>query len=639
MSDKLDFLRTVAPFDLLPDDVLAEVVEGLQEVRQPREATIYLQDETKLRGLDIIIEGEYETFFYDSQQHRRVVEHTRRGECYGGISLLLNKKRSLRTVVAKRDTRVYFLHRREFLALCQGYEGFFHFFTARYGRRMLDEEYANFVRPATGGSSASSYLASDQLFSRRLETLELRPVLLCAAYTPICEVARRMAAARTSCYFITDADVDGQVIGYVTDITLRDKVVAGLADARLPVATIVDAPVVSISSRAFVYEAILLMFRTKTRYLLVETNGEYVGFLSRNKLLTDDQAQSPFIFIQSVKQAQAVPELKRRWEQVPEMVFQLLNRGVKPEIVNQVITTVSDTIALKLIEGAIAELGPPPARFVYMVLGSEGRKEQTLLTDQDNAIIYEDKANEQRELVRAYFLKFAELVSDQLHAIGFSYCDGGFMAKNPKWTHSLSHWKRNYVAWMSETNPENGMQFAASFDCRYLYGDATIMDELHEFLAVELDQPNERFFHYLAVNALQYEPPLTFFRNIRTFAHGDQQVFNLKKTMSPIVDLVRMYALRHRIFATNTGERLDALRAQGVFTERETQELLQAYYYLMGVRLKKQAAQIIRDHTAPDNYLDPSILTKVEQVTLKEIFKVIADFQLKIKVGFTKSLG
>ena len=109
--------------------------------------------------------------------------------------------------------------------------------------------------------------------------------------------------------------------------------------------------------------------------------------------------------------------------------------------------------------------------------------------------------------------------------------------------------------------------------------------------------------------------------------------------MSPIVDLVRMYALKHRIFATNTGERLEALTVLGVFTEREAHELLQSYYYLMGVRLKKQATQIISDKVVPDNYLDPKTLTKVEQVTLKEIFKVIADYQLKIKVGFTKSLG
>lgn len=93
----------------------------------------------------------------------------------------------------------------------------------------------------------------------------------------------------------------------------------------------------------------------------------------------------------------------------------------------------------------------PPAKFVFIALGSEGRKEQTLKTDQDSAIIYEDKANEQRELVRAYFLDFATKVSDRLNDIGFVYCDGGYMASNPQWTHSLSHWKRNYKSWIEDT--------------------------------------------------------------------------------------------------------------------------------------------------------------------------------------------
>lgn len=637
MTDRVTFLRTVKPFDLLPDDVLREIAELLEEVTHPREAIIYMQDVSKLRGLDIVVEGEYETFFYDSQQHKRLVEHCGPGCCYGGISVLLNKKRSLRTVLAKRGTRVYFLHRRDFRALCRAYAGFFEHFTTKYGQRMLDDEYAHFVKLHQTSSVAQNYLASDQLYSRRLEAVELRELLACPGTTPICEVARRMAEARTSCYFITDATT-GAVTGYVTDITLRDNVVAGLIDARQPVSTIMDAPVVSISAQAFVYEAILLMFQTKTRYLLVRDEaGGYRGFVSRNKLLSD-QAQSPFIFIQSVKQAVSVVELRRRWEQVPDMVYQLLDRGVKPEIVNQLITSISDTIALKVIEGVIQELGPPPAKFVFMVLGSEGRKEQTLLTDQDNAIIYEDKANEQREAVRAYFKQFATRVSDQLNDIGFSFCEGGFMAKNSKWTHSLSHWKRNYTEWINESNPEAVMQFAAFFDCRYLYGDATIMQELQQFLSEQLQVPHERFFYYLAINALQFEPPLTFFRNIRTFTVGSQQVFNLKKTMTPIVDLARIYALKHRIFLTNTGERLAALQEQGVFSDKEYHELLQSYYYLMGMRLKKQAVQIISDKRRPDNYLDPKTLTRVEEVSLKEIFKVIGDFQLKIKVGFAKML-
>lgn len=634
MDDRLAFLRTVTPFNLLPDEVLQGVVNLLQEVRHPREVLLYQQDTSKLRSLDIIVEGEYETFFYDSEQHKRLPETYGPGTCYGGMSILLNKKRSLRTVVVHKGTRVLQLPRRDFRALCQAYEPFFHYFTARYGERMQDEEYAHFVKPVT--TPEQNFLVADQLFSRRINTLEVRDLVTSPANCPIYEAAQRMAAAKVSCLFVTEVGTD-QIIGYCTDITLRDKVIARQLDAARPLSEVVATPIFSIPQEAYVYEAILRMFQTKTRYLLVEKNDTYIGFLSRNKLLSD-LAQSPFMFIQAVKLAQSTKELKRRWEMVPDIVSQLLSRGVKAEIVNQVISTVADTIALKVIENVLAEHGPAPARFVFMVLGSEGRQEQTLLTDQDNAIIYEDKANEQRELVRAYFLRFAGAVSDQLDHIGLHYCTGGFMAKNSKWTHSLSHWKRNYHTWMSESNAETVMQFATFFDCRYLYGEASLMEELQAFLHQELAQPLDRFLFFMAKNALQYEPPLTFFRSFRTFAQEGHQVFDLKKTMSPIVDLVRVYALQHQIFSTNTGERLAQLREKGVFKEKEYQELLQAYYYLMGMRMKKQAHQMINDRTPPTNYLDPSTLTQVEQVTLKEIFKVIGDFQVKIKVNFTKSL-
>ncbi|UOQ81556.1 DUF294 nucleotidyltransferase-like domain-containing protein [Hymenobacter sp. 5414T-23] len=633
MDNRLAFLKTVEPFSLLPEEVLDGVVDLLQEVQYPKDALIYQQDVSKLRGLDIIVEGEYETFFYDSEQQKRLPEVYGPGTCYGGMSILLNKKRSLRTVLAHKGTKVLSLPRRDFRALCLAYEPFFHYFTARYGQRMLNEEYAHFVKPTP--APEQNFIAADQLYSRRLETLEARDVVSCPGTTPIYEAARRMASGKVSCLFVTDEA--SKIVGYVTDITLRDNVVARQLDAARPVSEVTDTPIVSIRRDAYVYEAILLMFQTKTRYLLVEQAGEYVGFLSRNKLLSD-LAQSPFMFIQAVKLAQSTRELKRRWGMVPDMVNQLLSRGVKPEIVNQVITTVADTIALKVIEGVLAEQGPAPAKFVFIVLGSEGRKEQTLVTDQDNAIIYEDKANEQRELVREYFLRFATSVSDQLNDIGLHFCSGGFMAKNPKWTHSLSHWKRNYHQWMSESNAETVMKFSTFFDCRYLYGEASIMEELREFLHEELQGPLDRFLFLMAKNALQYEPPLTFFRGFRTFTQGTQQVFDLKKTMSPIVDLVRVYALKNQIFATNTGERLAQLRDKGVFTTKEYEELLQAYYYLMGMRLKKQARQISDDHTAPTNYLDPKQLTQVEQVTIKEIFKVISDFQLKIKVSFTKAL-
>lgn len=631
--DKVAFLKTVQPFNLLPDDVLQGLAELLVEVRHKKEALLYQQGISKLRYLDIIVEGGYDTFFYDTKHNKRLPEEYGPGTCYGGLSILLNKKRSIRTVFSRKGTMIYTLPRRDFRAVCQAYPEFFHYFTARYGRLMLNDEYAHFVRMKP--DPEENFIVADQMFSRKIETLEAREIVSVPYTTPIYIAARHMAAGKVSCLFIKDAsDV---IVGYVTDITLRDNVVARQADASQPIATVMASPILSISAEAFVYEAILLMFQTKTRYLLVERGGSYVGFLSRNKLLSD-LAQTPFMFIQAVKLAQSDQELKRRWDMLPEIVYQLLNRGVRADIVNQVITTVADTIALKVIEGVIAEMGPPPAKFVFMVLGSEGRQEQTLLTDQDNAIIYEDKANEHRELVREYFLKFAEQVSDRLNFVGLSFCTGGFMAKNPLWTHSLSHWKRGYRAWMDESNPETVMKFSTFFDCRYVYGDVSIMNALKDYMRHELQGPLDLFLYRMANNALQYEPPLTLFGNIRTFTQGDQQVFDLKKAMTPIVDLVRVYALRHLIFKTNTGERMRLLRQKEVFTEKEYNELLQAYYYLMGMRLKKQAREMIEDRSQPTNYIDPKVLTQVEQVTLKAIFKVISQFQTKIKVSFTQTL-
>jgi CBS domain-containing protein len=634
MNARVQYLQTIAPFNLLPVDVLQTVAEQLEEVNYKKDTVIYQQEITKLKGVDLIVKGQYESFFYDTSQNKRLVEYHKPGFCYGGVSVLLNRRQSMRTVMAHKGTQVYFLHRKHFRALCKAYEDFFLYFTAEFGKRMQNEEFVHFFkRPA---AFEESYLAADQLYSRKIESIEYRRIVQCSGTTPIYQAAAHMAANKVSCLFVTDDKQD--IVGYVTDITLRDKVIAQQRSATDLLSSVMDNPVVSIDVDAYVYEAVLMMFSTKTRYLLVQKDGEYVGFLSRNKLLSE-QAQSPLVFIQSVKSALSDEELRRKWESVPLMVNQLLERGVNAHIANQVITTISDTIALKVIESTIEAVGQPPAKFVFMVLGSEGRQEQTFKTDQDNAIIYEDKANEHREEVREYFLNFAAQVSGRLNSIGISYCTGGFMAQNPKWTHSLSHWKRNYVSWMAESLPETVINFSTFFDCRLIYGETAIMDELHAFLNEELQKPMDKLFHNMAVNALQYEPPLTyFFNNIRTFTQNRREVFDIKKAMTPIVDLVRVYALKHRVFEVNTGERMKALRRLEVFSETAYHELSQSYYFLMSMRLKNQAIQIIQDKAAPDNYIDLSRLTKIERVTLKEIFKVIGNFQSKIKIDFTNSV-
>ncbi len=479
-------------------------------------------------------------------------------------------------------------------------------------------------------------LESAQFYSKKVGDLHYRDLVICNGHTAVHEVAALMANERISCVFI--GDKEDSIEGFVTDITLRDRVLAKNINSSVSVSEVMDTGIFYIDRNALLYEALLMMFQSKIRYLLVKENNHFIGWISRNKILTE-QYQGPFIFIQSLKQALDVEELEQKWRLVPPMVHQLAGKGIRSKTINQIVSTVTDTITQRVIDIQIHEMGSAPANFVFIVLGSEGRGEQTLKTDQDNAIIYEDKANEKRELVRTYFLDLANRVSTDLDRIGILFCEGDFMAKNPKWTHSLSHWKRNYESWIQESTPETMMKYATFFDCRAIYGDYVLLDELKHFMDVQLQNPKEKFFFNLGINSLQYEPPLTFFkRNIKTFNIDGEAYFNIKKAMTPIVDLARVFALKHRIFEPNTGNRIEVLSKFGVFSEKETKELSHAYYYLMALRLENQALQIIEKGQKPVNYVSINQLTKVQIVTLLEIFKVIKDFQLKIKLEFTKNI-
>ncbi len=632
MKEAEKILRNTVPFNLLPDKEIVRISRELEKHHFPSPKIIYHQDYTKLKSVDIISEGAYEIFFYDSDRNKRVVETLAAGEVYGGISVLFNRKRSVRTVRAEAGTTVYTLNRKIFNSLAAEHPEFAQWFSAEFGRNMLNEEYAGFMRIKS--NEVANYIGSDHYFSKSLRSIPAKKLHTCSPDTSIREAAALMTRERSSYIFVA---VGGELKGYLTDITLREKVLAAGIDPESAVSTVMENPVIELQDDVLIYEAILLMFQSRSRYLVVRHEDEYSGVVSRNKLLTD-HATSPFVFMQSVKLAVSLEELRRKWSRVPHIVFQLLSRGARAEVVNQLITVVSDSIAQKIIESAINTYGKPPVSFVFMALGSEGRKEQTLVTDQDNAIIYEDPEPGQEEHVREYFMRLAEKVSDDLNYVGFKYCTGGFMAKNSKWNQPLSVWQDNYEAWISRPRPESVMNFSTFFDCRAVYGNSDLMKALRESIHEHLENPPEIFFYQLATEALKYEPPLTFFKNFKTFSQGEQEVLNIKRAMTPIVDLIRLYALKHRIYQTNTGERAAELYEQDVFNRADYFEIVQAYYYMMGMRLKRQAKDIIRKMGEPDNLIEPKNLTKIEQVTLKQVFKVIEKFQTRIKIEFKQSL-
>lgn len=625
---KKEVLAQISPFNILHDSILEEVSEMMSYKVYPRTEIVYTQDKTKLKTVDIIVKGAYKAFFYDSNQVLRLEELYIENDIYGGSSILLNKQRSVRKVEAQENTEVLRLARDEFKALCRSYNEFFQHFTDQYGIKMLNDEYAQMAK--RNSMFEENFMDADLIFTRKIDTITPRMLVTCKPETPIHEVARLMDKNTVNCVFV---EQDEDIIAFASKDTLVKTALASKKRISTPVIDVAERKLLTISKDALLYDALLKLFLNSAEYLLVKDGKKSLGYLSRYRLLTE-HAQSPLVFIQSVKLSNTVFELKEKWSKVPEFITSMTGRGVNAEIVNKIISTIADEILKQVILGVKKEMPPPPARFCFMVLGSEGRHEQTLATDQDNAIIYEDKAKDQREVVRTYFLEFADRISSRLNDVGFKFCTGGFMAKNPKWCHSLSHWKNNYVQWTKDSSPDQVIQFSTFFDCRFVYGEKALFEELQGHMLTCMDSASPRFLHSMVSNTMHYEPPLTIFQGIKTFVQDEKKVFNIKHAMTAIVDLARMYTLQYKIQETNTGLRLKLLFEAGHLEEARYKELMNAYYYMMGLRLRNQSAQILHDFTEASNLIEPKRLTMVEQATIKEIFKFLKTVQWGIKAKF-----
>lgn len=332
---------------------------------------------------------------------------------------------------------------------------------------------------------------------------------------------------------------------------------------------------------------------------------------------------------------EALAEMNRSW---PVYVQGLTAMGFRAEAVSRLITVNTDTVLETLLPLILKQIGPPPVPFVFLVLGSEGRREQTLCTDQDNAILYADPSAGGEAEASAYFLELGRRVCDGLAAAGYAYCTGGIMASQPAWSRPLSAWRREVVGWIRTLEAEDLLQAKIFLDYRPGYGDAGLLVPLRAAIA-EAVAAHPRFLTQLARNVLLFSPPVGLFGGIATETIGSQRdVFDIKSAMTPIVDFGRLYSLRHGVAATNTLERLDALLAAEVLTPQNHGEVVQVYDALMQTRIENQIAALAAGRP-PDNLVAPGRLTHLHRRLLRESFAQIRNFQTRMGYDFTGMPG
>jgi PAS domain S-box-containing protein len=502
------------------------------------------------------------------------------------------------------------------------------------GREYCDgviEDITSRARAAEDRDTLIAELQTSLLFLNEPLRHFLGALHTCAWAEPIAAVGARMTRERCSAMAVTGDG--GVVLGVVTDHDFRERVLVAELDPARPVHEIMSAPVVSISQRALVYEAVLLMQDRGIRHLAVRDEQERIVGMVRSKDLIRFERYSASVLSHQLRKARSVDELSVAHRRLPVLVKGLLDGGTNTRIVTRIITNVSDATVNRLIDLATARLGPPPVPFAFLALGSEGRGEQTLVTDQDNALVYLDPSPEAAPAAQAWFRELAVAVCDGLNQAGYAWCRGDLMAKNPRWCQPLSAWKQLTARWISNFTPQDLLDVNKFFDFRAVHGEVALGEALRDHVA-PLVTADSAFFKFLAESSTKGGPPVGIFGQVVAGSgRARAGAIDLKSPLMLITNFARLYAVLHGVRVVNTAERLQRLHELGVTSNATHNETLQAYDFLLRLRLAHQA-RAVSEEREPGNEVDPRQLTAIEQRMLKQIFAQITGLQSRIAHDF-----
>jgi CBS domain-containing protein len=459
-----------------------------------------------------------------------------------------------------------------------------------------------------------------------VERLMTRDPVTCSLQTSIRDAAADMQARRISSICIVE---DEGIRGIVTVRDMNGRVVAANADTSDPVSSIMTASPLTLDSSALGTDVLHLMMERGIGHVPIVDKQKLVGIVSQTDL-TRAQALSSGDLVRRVARAGSAADMAKVTAEIPQLLRQLVGSGSRHEVVTRLITDIADTVTRRLLTLGEARLGPPPVPYLWLACGSQGRQEQTGVSDQDNCMILADEAS---EADRGYFAELAKFVSDGLAVCGYFYCPGDMMATNPRWCQPLKVWREYFDGWIAKPDPEAQMLASVMFDLRPISGDRSLFADLQSDTLTKASK-NSIFTAHMISNSLKHHPPLGLLRGLATIRSGEyRNQLDLKMNgVVPIVDLARIYTLRGRLAVVNTRARLEAAIDAGVLSKTGGADLLDAYDLIATMRLEHQAAEVTAGKK-PDNYLDPAGLSDFERSHLRDAFVVVKTMQSAVGTG------
>jgi CBS domain-containing protein len=616
IEDVVAFLAKTPPFNSLDEAELRMVAGKLSVEFYPKNLVILKQGDSPSDSLRIIKKGGVRISVVSPQESGEIVmDYRDEGDSFGFLSLVGGDPVRA-NFTAVDDTICYLLGKDAFIGLIEAHPIFTEYFLKSHIARYINKSFRE-LQEKDAFQSGSDRI----LFTTRAQDLAIRDVVTTPEDTTIQNTAKIMSSRRISSILITG--LDNTTAGIVTDRDLRTKVVAAGRSVLESVRNIMTPSLITVDAGDYCFEIVLKMIKHNIHHIVVMKDGAVAGVVTNHDLMIL-QGTSPLSLTKEIENQQSLDTLVPVSKRINGIVGLMLKEGARASNIIRVITEINDRLVRKALELAEKRFGTPPVAYCWIVYGSEGRKEQMFKTDQDNAIIYDDPADEaEAEACREYFTLFSEFMHHTLIGLGFPACPANNMASNPQWRQPLRVWKRYFSSWIDKPSPEAVLNSVTFFDFRPLHGDNFLAVALRDHLN-RLLKDNKVFLGHMANLAVHNTPPIGFFNAFLVEKSGEHKNrFNLKvKGLAPLTDMVRLFALEKGISRTTTLGRIEALRGVHSIVAEYGDDLEHAFEIIMLLRINHQYAQITSGQE-PDNYIDPAQLSNLDKKSVKEAFHLV----------------
>jgi CBS domain-containing protein len=621
-----DFLKSFPPFSfLLPKD-LETISSQISILYKEKNSVIFSENEETHDSFYVVHKG---VVALKTRQFNDTLDMCDEGDIFGLRPLIANENYQM-GAIAFEESILYAIPITVFRPYALENKA--------VGNFLIESFASNTLHPYSKNHRTKLYgdeINTDPKVSDFQPIKYSKKLISCSETTTASNIAEMMTQKNVGAILVLK---DNLPIGIITDKDLRNKVVTGKFPITAFASEIMTTPVVTHPKKMTITQAQIAMMKSDISHLCITKDGtinsKAVGMLSKHDVMVS-LGNNPSVLIKAIKRAKKTKKIKSIRTSIMTLLKGYIEQNIPFMITSKIITELNDACTKQIIEISLSKMStPPPVQFAWLALGSQGRSEQLLHTDQDNALIYEDVPEELKEETKRYFLELAGHINKGLFEIGYEYCPAEMMASNHQWNLSLQEWKGRVYQWITNTGKNEVLLSFIFFDYSLSFGDSQLSNKLSDFI-FETIKANPIFYAHLVSGALQSPSPTGFFREFLLEQDGaNKDFFDIKnRALMPLADGARVLILYHSVKSiSNTVLRFEKLAE----LEPDNSELYIACAYAYKVLLKFRTSQGLL-HNDSGRYITLETLSKSEKIKLKSTFKTIKELQEIITLKFNIS--